>query len=401
MVTTTLPWNDPRSTASEGAAFDGVVRVSVEGYYGSGVLLQGGRAVLTAAHLFERGLDGVRVRFEVGGQVWTQTAREVLVHPEYDAEDNNRDLALVWLEGAAPVGAARHGLYREADEVGQVFTLAGYGLPGTGEEGAWEDHDGEPLRLQAGNRFDADVGALVDAVGGSLAWAPEPGTQLIADFDNGASAHDASGILMGRYDQGLGPEEGMIAPGDSGGPALIGDRVAGIASYLASLSRHGVEPDVDGLANSSFGEVMAFQRVSREQEWIDRALRSRHPDAPTRPGEVEQALTEGDDGTSLAWFLLEFTGVRETPDAWVSVDFETRDGTAEAGSDYLPVSGRLVLYPGEDHAAIPVEVVGDTRPEPDETFHLAVFNPEGGGFGPGVEELIATRTIVDEDGFWG
>jgi hypothetical protein len=35
-----------------------------------------------------------------------------------------------------------------------------------------------------------------------------------------------------------------------------------------------------------------------------------------------------------------------------------------AGSDYIAVSGKLNLYPGENQAVIPVEIVGDTVPEP-------------------------------------
>jgi hypothetical protein len=36
--------------------------------------------------------------------------------------------------------------------------------------------------------------------------------------------------------------------------------------------------------------------------------------------------------------------------------------------------------------------------EGNETFSLSVYNPVGGDFGEGVEELTATRTIIDDDG---
>jgi hypothetical protein len=48
-----------------------------------------------------------------------------------------------------------------------------------------------------------------------------------------------------------------------------------------------------------------------------------------------------------------------------------------------------------------VEIVGDTAPEPSETFYLDVFNPEGGSFGAGVVKLTAVRTILDDDGWLG
>jgi hypothetical protein len=69
-----------------------------------------------------------------------------------------------------------------------------------------------------------------------------------------------------------------------------------------------------------------------------------------------------------------------------------------AGSDYIAVSGKLSLYPGENQAVIPVEIVGDTVPEPSETFYLDVFNPVGGSFGEGVVKLTAVRTILYDDG---
>ena len=113
------------------------------------------------------------------------------------------------------------------------------------------------------------------------------------------------------------------------------------------------------------------------------------------------AFAEGDVGTQLVYFLLQFTGVRSTPNEVLSVDYTTRDGSAHAGSDYIRAQGTLNLYPGEDQAVILVEILGDATPEPDETFYLDVINPAGGSFGEGVVKLTAVRTIVDDDGWLG
>lgn len=257
----------------------------------------------------------------------------------------------------------------------------------------------EEIQHLAINRIDTTGEALKAALGLSIAWDPTPGSQLIIDFDNGSPSHDALGVLMRLQDLGLGASEGMVAPGDSGGPAFIGDQVAGIVTYTASLSRDGQSPDVNNELDSSFGEIAGFQRVSHYQQWIDQRLRAADPDAPTRPEEVQKAIVEGDSGTQLAYFLLEFDGVRDHPDQWLSVDYATRDGTAIAGEDYLPVADTLILYPGETQAAIAVEVIGDKIPEPDETFYLDVFNPVGGSFGAGVVQLTAMRTMIDDDGW--
>jgi hypothetical protein len=97
---------------------------------------------------------------------------------------------------------------------------------------------------------------------------------------------------------------------------------------------------------------------------------------------------------------VQFTGVRSDPNQILSVDYATRDGSALGGTDYLAVSGTLNLYPDENQAVIPVEIIGDSTPEPSEYFYLDVFNPVGGSFGEGVIKLTAVRTILDDDGWF-
>lgn len=397
MVTVT-PYTDPENCAYPGEGFDGVVRVSVAGYYGTGVLLYDGRAILTAAHLISHVDSYATVNFETSAGNWSANTSRVIINPAYDPINNNNDLALVWLSSGAPLGAERYTLYRDSDEIGQPFTMVGYGTPGTGASGSFTSYDGRPTRLKAINEFDADVGTLKSYMGAGMAWTPLSGTQLIADFDDGTIDHDALGQLIRYSGIGLGVREGLIAPGDSGGPAFINDQIAGIASYNASLSLGSIHPDIDSINNSSFGEIAAWQRVEYYQQWIDQNLRANYPDAPTRSEDVLKEVVEGNSGTSYAYFMLEFTGVRGAPDQWLSVDYITRDGTALAGEDYLAANGRLVLYPGENQAVIPVEIVGDTKAEQSEYFYLDVFNPVGGSFGDGVVKLTAVRTILDNDG---
>ncbi|MDR9440982.1 MAG: Calx-beta domain-containing protein [Halomonas sp.] len=396
MVTVT---RDPdRHRILPGEGYDGVVQVVAGSVYGSGVLLFGGRAVLTSAHLLDRDAS-VSVRLDTPNGRFSVPAASYALHPDYQAAQANSDLALVWLDAPAPVSAERSTLYRGDDELGQALSLVGYGLSGDGLTGYGDSDSLEPAKRLAENRFDTTGEAVKDALGSSIAWDPLRGSQLIIDFDSGSSANDALGMLMGLHDTGLGEREGLIAPGDSGGPAFIGDQVAGVATYAASLSRNGQSPDVNDEPDSSFGEIAAFQRVSHYQQWIDQSLRAADPDAPTRADEVITTIREGDDGTQRVYFLLEFHGQRDDPAQWLSVDYATRDGTASAGSDYLPVADTLILYPGETQAAIAVEVIGDAIPEPDETLYLDVFNPVGGSFGEGITQLTAVRTLLDDDGW--
>ncbi|MCL7931571.1 Calx-beta domain-containing protein [Halomonas llamarensis] len=396
MVTVTQ--NPDRYRVMPGEGYDGVVQVSVGGFYGSGVLLNGGRAVLTSAHVLD-GADAVTVRMDTPAGRLNISASQYALHPFYDEASSNSDLALVWLEEPAPVSAERSALYRYGGEVGSDISLVGYGLPGDGLTGYEDSGSVLPAKRLAENRVDTTGDALKDALGRGIAWDPLPGSQLIIDFDNGSSENDAFGVLMGLHDLGRGASEGLIAPGDSGGPAFIEDNVAGVATYTATLSRNGQSPDVNDTQDGSFGEIASFQRVSYYQQWIDRSLRVADTDAPTRPEDVDTTIREGDDDTSLVYFLLEFHGERDAPDQWLTVDYATRDGTAAAEEDYIAVTDTLILYPGETQAAIAVEVIGDEIPEPDETFHLDVFNPVGGSFGEGVAQLTAVRTIIDDDGW--
>ena len=402
MITTSNYDTDPRYRANAGEGYDGVVRVSFGGYYGTGTLLFGGRAVLTAAHLFAGKTGSGSVTFETSSGTQTLTISSFLAHPGYDDVGNN-DLALIWLAGAPPTGAERYDIYRDSDEIGQITTMVGYGQTGTGASGGSTSETSSPIRLKASNQFDADAATLKSYLRSGMAWTPLAGTQLVADFDDGLRAHDALGRLIDRNDLGLGWAEGLIAPGDSGGPAFLNGQLAGVASYTASLSKGSVQPDIDTetSSNSSFGEIAAWQRVSSYQQWIDQSLRANYLNAPTKPEEVKKDVAEGNSGTGYAYFLIQFTGVRSDANQLLSVDYATRDGTAKAGSDYLAVSGKLNLYPDENQAVIPVEIIGDYTPEPNETIYLDVFNPVGGSFGEGVIKLTAVRTIVDDDGWLG
>lgn len=397
MVTTTNSYTSSRYRTPVGDGYDGVVRIAVGSAYGTGTLLYDGRAILTAAHLMSGVNPGqVSIAFETTAGTTSLTAGSIEIHAEYDAANANHDLALVWLSGTAPVSADRYGIYRDGDEIGQTFELVGYGKPGTGSAGTDNSYSGQ-LRLKAQNQFDADGGMLKDALGSAIGWTPTAEAILMADFDNGESARDALGSLVGVADLGLGADEGLNAPGDSGGPAFIAGLLAGVTSYTAALYQDAIQPDIDSKDNSSFGEIGFWQRVGAQQQWIDQSLRAAYPDAPTSTAAVKTTIVESDSGTSLAYFLVEFLGTRSAPDVWLSVDYATRDGSALAGSDYLETQGTLILYPGESQAVVAVEIVGDYAQEIDETFYLDVFNPVGGGFGEGILELTAMRTIQNDD----
>ncbi|WP_290447304.1 trypsin-like serine protease [Pseudomonas sp. 21LCFQ010] len=398
MVSTVTSYTDSRNKAAPGQGYDGVVKVSTGGVYGTGVLLYGGQAILTAAHLFKPGNSQSTVTFETTAGIQTLSSSNVTILPGYDANSLNNDLAIVWLNGHAPVTANRYDIYRASDEIGQTMTIVGYGRPGTGDSGISTSYSSAPIRQKASNTFDADAAALKAKAGGILPFTPKAGTQLIADFDNGSSSQDALGQFLNLKHTGVGQVEGMISSGDSGGPAFIGNKVAGIASYISTLSMGSAHPDVDNSLNSSFGEIAAWQRVSAQQEFIDKAIRASYVDAPTKMSEVKQNVVEGQAGTfTNAYFMVELTAPRKDPNALISFNFTTRDGTAKAGEDYLANKGTLVFYPNETKAVVAVEIIGDNRLEANETFYMDFTNASGAAFDNGALVLTGTRTIVNDD----
>ncbi|MEM8960297.1 MAG: Calx-beta domain-containing protein [Acidobacteriota bacterium] len=98
------------------------------------------------------------------------------------------------------------------------------------------------------------------------------------------------------------------------------------------------------------------------------------------PGERPQLsggngfVTEGDAGTVEMSIPITLSCPSDQP---VTVDYATRDVSAVAGEDYVPVSGSLTFAPGETSKWVHVTVNGDLVDEPDETFMLELSNLVG------------------------
>ena len=84
------------------------------------------------------------------------------------------------------------------------------------------------------------------------------------------------------------------------------------------------------------------------------------------------SLEEGQSGTKA--FVFTVTLSRASGYS-TRVRYDTADGTAVAGSDYTARSGELVFAPGVTTKTISIAVVGDTVPEPNETFLVNLHTP--------------------------
>lgn len=177
--------------------------------------------VLTAGHVVKGAVLAVAKRDDKTEYV----LEKILVHPKFqDNEFGSCDIALCYsskdfgLEFYTP-------LYRELDEVGQAATIAGYGATGTFHTGANKsDHN----KRAGHNRIDSHERTV-------LVCTP-------------SVTHDKF------------PLEFMIAPGDSGGGLFIGNKLAGINSFLMATDK---KPD------GTYGDESAFTRISLFAEWIE------------------------------------------------------------------------------------------------------------------------------------
>ena len=83
-------------------------------------------------------------------------------------------------------------------------------------------------------------------------------------------------------------------------------------------------------------------------------------------------VTEGNAGTINAVVTFTLSSASSLP---VSVNYQTGDGTATAGPDYLATAGKLNFAPGETSKTVTVAVFGDTEIEFGEFFRVDLFSP--------------------------
>ncbi|MDX1744367.1 MAG: Calx-beta domain-containing protein [Halobacteriales archaeon] len=101
-------------------------------------------------------------------------------------------------------------------------------------------------------------------------------------------------------------------------------------------------------------------------------------------------VSEGDAASLDAVFTVTLSAASERT---VTVDYETVDGTATAGSEYTATSGTLTFPAGTMQQTISVPFSDDSVDEPDQTFTVELTNPSNATIGDG----SGTGTITDDD----
>ncbi|MBN4001280.1 trypsin-like serine protease [Nostoc sp. LPT] len=231
----------------------------------TGSLLPTGLHILTAAHcLTENKIPGtidvenVRVNFNLLTGRNSVESSTYYIHPGWNGDVSYaNDIAIIGLDTLAPIEADRYNIYRGGDELDQNFTVVGYGLSGNGKTGS------DPINFPGGikrygrNTYDYDS-YLRNREANAF-------KVLGYDFDSGLERNNNP-----PGDTGLGIDEVISAPGDSGGPALINGLITGIASFDTRFNQG--RADVNDRIDFSFGEISYNTRVSYYANFIDDVL---------------------------------------------------------------------------------------------------------------------------------
>ena len=252
------------STTSD-PAFNGVVKIELsDSTYGSGALMFGGNYILTAAHVVTNSagqkMPGTIKFYPNSSNVFSLpisfTAADVSIVQGYVPNGGipvPNDVAVINIHDNAPSGIAGYELYRSSNEIGQSFTMVGFGQTGNGTNGADSSTGG--IKRIGINTFEA-TGADVNQ--------PALFKDLVFDFDDGTPAGNE---LLNRYGvpSTTGETSSNIlietdsAPGDSGGPGFLNSNGKLLIGGIVS----------GGTIGSAFTGLGFYSRVSAFANEID------------------------------------------------------------------------------------------------------------------------------------
>ncbi len=236
---------------------------------------------------------------------------------------------------------------------------------------------------------DVDGGVLQGSgtVQGDLRNAGEvsPGPGVASLAVTGAYAQTAAGRLSVRVDA---PARDVL---DVGGAASLDGLLAvstGAAptegqtfQVLDAASRTGTFASTTGTSSGPYA-------VRYDADGVTLVTTS-GADLPTLSID-DASVAEGQAGTSTATFAARLSAAATST---VTVDFATANRTARAPGDYAPASGTVTFAPGQVERPVTVTAAGDTAPEPDETFAVALDDAEGARFA----DAEALGTILNDD----
>jgi hypothetical protein len=241
-------WRVTQGMTFNGVNFDGNVRIRFDSdgnlgngaFICSGTLINGGRAVLTAAHCADDYTAPgfvMEISYGVYNNVAAGTltigASQVSVHPSWTGGLSQGAVVRLNTQLA---GVTSFNL-STTNDVGKQFLIMGHGTTGVGNVNAatnWNEfgwaHFGYNTIDSTGTNFLNAAQAM--GLGGLGTWSSASGEEYVSDYDgisNGtgtstdpAVRHNTLGRITGlTSNQGIGNNEALIAGGDSGGGDFV------------------------------------------------------------------------------------------------------------------------------------------------------------------------------------
>ena len=142
----------------------------------------------------------------------------------------------------------------------------------------------------------------------------------------------------------------------------------------------------DSIRNDADQEAhLSFRREGTQRDHKVDGSRTAAPHLSVEDAEAHEA-----DGEMAFTVRLEPHGL-----GIVTVDYETRDGSAQAGEDYTETSGTLRFNPLETERTVSVPITDDAHEDDGETFTLRLSNPDGARLRDG--DRAARGTIRNSD----
>lgn len=221
-----------------------------------------------------------------------------------------------------------------------------------------------------------------DGVHGRELWrtdGTEAGTLLVRDVNPGAASGivsdfaaflEAGGELIFPADDGAHGQEAWRSDGTSEGTRMLGEIAPGVAGKIAE--------------SYLSGSTLLFNGGTPELGWELWAY------------DLPALSVSGSTGfeSALSRRLVRFkVTLADADDAPVSVQYETVDGSAVAGSDYLAQSGTLGFPAGVTERLVYVAVLDDGASEGSESFSLRLHSSRHGV----VRVPVAAGVIVDDE----
>ena len=230
----------------------------------------------------------------------------------------------------------------------------------------------------------------IDKAGTAMATEAAP---LTANFQNEPVAHDGSSVfsLELKFTEALanGSKRGLRRALSVTNGTL--KAVRRVDSRL-DLFRIRVKPDGSGAVQVSFfstancGDDAAVCTADNQKFSGGAATRIAGPAGiSVNDARVQEAANATVD------FIVTLD---QTASERVTVDYETSDDSATAGSDYEAAAGEITFDPGDISKMVQVRVLGDSIDEGEETFTLTLSNPLGGN--AYLARATATGTIAND-----